>query len=174
MKYAVLSFASPDAKMTRLIEKAGCILGRRMSVATTPDSEMNMTFYQAATGGKELYSEQIKSDEDRFPIYINPTFGNLRPLAMKTVRGFMKLSPRHKSLTYSTLACLYGLEGREGKNSPHLRAKFVLTYMDATHPRHADHQYCASLANKLGFKVIDLADSKGREAFGLLLRKLSA
>ena len=173
MKYAVLSLTAPDEKLEKVIRKAGAILGRKFTLSTTVDSEMNLMFYEAHKGSKELYSEEPKS-ETGLPVTVNPTFGNLRSFAMKEVKGFFKLTPRHKSLVYSTLACLYGLEGKSNKTNPYLKAKFVITYLDPTHPSHNEHEYCVLLAKKLGFKVIDLADNKGREAFGLILRKLSA
>lgn len=172
MKYAVLSFTNPNEKMKKVIRKAGSILGEKFTVSTTPDSEMNMLFYEANKGGKELYSEQ-PTPEVGFPIFVNPTFGNLRKLAMKEVKGFINMKPHHRSLVYSTLACLYGLEGKEG-NNPHLTTKFVITEMNPEHPRHEDHKYCALLAKQLGFRVINLANSEGRRSLMSILRKLSA
>lgn len=170
MKFAVLTFTDPSADMQKLIDKAGAILGRNCNLATTMDSEMNMRFYVAHKGSKELYSE-LPAPETGVPIPVNPTFGNLRKQAMRDIKGFMKLKPRHRSLAYSTLACIYGLEG---KASPVQIAKFVVVCTDPTSDHHEDHLYCVSLVRSLGIKIIDLADSKGRTAFVTLLKRLSA
>ncbi|GAL22970.1 hypothetical protein JCM19235_1271 [Vibrio maritimus] len=172
MKYVVLSFATPDTKLGAIISKASKVLGRSMILATTPDSDMNMAFYSSASGHKEIYSENAIPDQG-FPVYVNPTFGNLRKMAMKDVKGFLKLSSDKKALAYSTLACLYGLSGKEFIN-PYVVTKFVVTYSDPSSPKHDDQQFCIGIAKGLGFKVIDLAEKRGRTAFGKVLQKLSA
>lgn len=173
MRFAVLSLTEPSEKLESLIRKACVILGDRVTVVTTTDSPMNMLFYAQAKGGKELYSENPIPDCG-YPIAVNPKHGNLRSFAMQRVKGFIKLSPRHKSLVYATLACLFGLEGKQGQSDPRLTVKFVVTYLDKSDPRYEENAHGALLAKELGFKVIDLADKTGREVFANLLRRLSA
>ncbi|EPE2648714.1 hypothetical protein ACSG7X_000404 [Vibrio fluvialis] len=173
MRYAVLSLTDPNEKLEKLIKKACSILGDRATVVTTTDSRMNMLFYVNSKGNKELYSEDPIPDCG-YPIAVNPKFGNLRAVAMQRVKGFLKLSPRQKSLVYATLACLFGLEGKQGQAYERLTVRFVVTYLDKSDPRYEENEYAALLAKSLGFKIIDLADKTGREVFLGILRRLSA
>ena len=80
--YAVLSFTDPSENMKRFIEKASLVLGSKLTVATTPDSEMNKLFYKSSNGERWMYSEK-RTPFEGLPIYINPKQGNLRPIAIR-------------------------------------------------------------------------------------------
>ena len=80
------------------------------------------------------------------------------------MKGFLKLDQHKKELAYSTLACLYGLSGKEP-------VKFVVTHIDATDPS-ADAIFCISLAKKMGFKIFNLASVKGRDSLVSILKKI--